>query len=377
MVQNPAQSGTSYTATTAGDYTVEVTTAFGCIGTSAQAVKLLIVPDLNPDFNNTPIRETCQELGKITVSINGVAVTGVDSGGNPGNEKWRILSSTGAIIEDWTFLTTGQSSINYSDLPAGDYIFQLGDEFRSGQAGSDGLPLYRHVIPFTILPIENPLQIASIVVGDELCFGEGGSISVEGAGGDGPSSYVFSITNTATSVSYTPTSVSGTTALFNDLPQGNYNVDLSSGTRCQVTDTGAVSGPTSPLAISLIDSDGTSCGVATSAYATWEVVGGTPAYSLVSLTKNGSAVSSPSLNQNAGVFAFTNLTIGEYILTVKDANGCEISSQPLQLNDIPAPVFEVSDAVACEGQVVNLLPTIVDISNSFYHSRSDLYAFRS
>ncbi|TXE08803.1 PKD domain-containing protein [Algoriphagus aquimarinus] len=363
-IQIPGQSGTSYTATTAGDYTVEVTTAFGCIGTSAQAVKLLIVPDLNPDFNNTPIRETCQELGKITVSINGVAVTGVDSGGNPGNEKWRILSSTGAIIEDWTFLAPGQSTINYSDLPAGDYIFQLGDEFRSGQDGSDGKPLYRHVIPFTILPIENPLQIASVFVVDELCFGEGGSITVEGAGGDGPSTYVFSITNAGTSVSYTPTSVTGSKALFENLPQGNYNIDLTSGTRCQVTDTGAVSGPSSPLSISLIDSDGTSCSVTTSAYATWEVVGGTPGYSLVRLTKNGSAVSSPSLNQNAGVFAFDNLTIGEYILTVKDANGCEISSLPVQLIDIPAPVFEVSDAVACEGQVVNLLPTIVDISNS-------------
>ncbi|MEB2785115.1 PKD domain-containing protein [Algoriphagus persicinus] len=363
-VQIPGQAGASYTATTAGDYSVEVTTDFGCIGTSAQAVKLLIVPDLNPDLNNTPIRETCQELGKIAVSINGAAVTGIDSDGNPGNEKWRILSSTGDIIEDWTFLTTGQSTINYSDLPAGDYIFQLGDEFRSGQPGSDGLPLYRHEIPFTILEIENPLEITSVDVVDELCFGEGGSITVEAAGGDGPSTYVFSITNAGTSVSYTPTSVTGSKALFENLPQGNYNIDLTSGTRCQVTDTGAVSGPSSPLSISLIDSDGTSCGVATSAYATWEVVGGTPNYTFVSLTRDGKAVASPSLNQNAGVFAFDNLTIGEYILTVKDANGCEISSLPVQLIDIPAPVFEVSDAVACEGQVVNLLPTIVDISNS-------------
>jgi hypothetical protein len=362
--QIPGQFGTSYTATTAGDYSVEVTTDFGCVGTSAQAVKLLLVPDLNPNFNNTPIRETCQELGKIAVSINGAAVTGMDSQGNPGNEKWRIMDSSGDIIIDWTFLTPGQSIINYANLPAGDYVFQFGDEFRSGQLGSDGLPLYRHVIPFTILPIEFPLQIASVVVVDELCFGEGGSITVVGNGGDGPATYVFSVMNTGTSVSYPPSSVSGATALFKDLSQGSYNIDLSSGTRCQVTDSGIVSGPSSPLSISLIDSDGTSCSVTTSAYATWEVVEGTPAYSLVSLTKGGTAVSSPTFTQNAGVFAFTNLTIGEYILTVKDANGCEIASPPLQLNDIPAPDFEVSDAVACEGEVVTLLPIILDISNS-------------
>ncbi len=358
------QIGTSYTATTPGDYTVEVTSDSGCVGVSAEAITILIVDNLDPNFNNSPIRETCIELGKILVSIEGTAVSGVDSDGNPGNEKWRIITASGDLIVDWTFLATGQNSIEYDGLPAGDYIFQIGDEFRSGQPGSDGQPLYRHEIPFTILPIENPLQIASVVLVDELCFGEGGSITVEGAGGAGPSTYVFSITNVGTSVSYTPTSVTGSIAVFENLPQGNYNIDLSSGTRCQVTDTEIVSGPNSPLSISLIDSDGTSCSVTTSAFATWEVMGGTPDYTLVSLSKDGNPVSTPTLTQNAGVFSFTNLTIGEYVLTVKDANGCEISSLPVQLNDVPAPVFEVSDAVACEGQEVNLLPIIVDISNS-------------
>jgi gliding motility-associated-like protein len=303
-------------------------------------------------------------LGKIIVTIDGIAVTGVDSNGNPGNEKWRIFTASGVLVVDWTFLSTGQNTINYSGLPAGDYIFQLGDEFRSGQLGSDGLPLYRHVLPFTILPIENPLQIASVLVEDELCFGEGGIITVEGAGGDGPATYVFSITNTSTSVSYTPTSGSGATAVFNDVPQGNYTINLSSGTRCQVSDSRAVSGPSAPLSISLIDSDGTSCSVTTSAFATWEVMGGTPAYTFVRLTREGTPLPAPSLIQTAGVFAFTNLTTGTYILTVKDSNGCEISSPPIQLNDIPAPDFQVSDAVACEGDTVILQPTIVDLSNS-------------
>lgn len=358
------QNGVSYTATTPGAYTVEVTSSQGCVGVSAEEVTIEIVDNIDPDFNNSPIRETCQELGKIVVSIQGAAISGIDSNGNPGNEKWRIVTASGDLIVDWTFLSTGQTAIQYDGLPAGDYIFQIGDEFRSGQAGSDGQPLYRHELPFTILPIENPLQIVSVVVVDELCFGEGGSVTVNASGGDGPASYVFSITNSATSVSYSPTSVTGGTAIFENVPQGSYSVDVLSALRCQVNQSEVVSGPSSPLAITLIDSDGTTCGDASSAYATWEVTGGTPAYSLVSLTNTGNPVSNPSLNLNAGVFEFTNLAIGEYILTVKDANGCEISSPPLQLTDIPAPVFEVSDAVACEGQVVNLLPTIVDISNA-------------
>lgn len=354
--------GSTYLATQIGDYTVEVTSDQGCIGASAE-VKIIVVNNLSPSFSNSPVSETCQELGKISVTIDGMAILGVDSNGDPGNEKWRIQNASGAIIVDWTFLASGQNTIDYTGLPAGDYVFQLGDEFREGQPGSDGQPLYRHVIPFKILP-NNPLLISSVTPAPELCFGEGGSIIVEGAGGDGPATYVFSITNAGTSVSYTPTSVTGSKALFTNLPQGNYTIDLTGGPRCLVSAEAAVGGPSAPLTISLKDSDGTSCGVATSAFASWEVMGGTPNYTFVILTKDGSALMSPTLTQNGREFTFTNLTIGEYILTVKDANGCVISSPSLQLNDIPAPDFEIADAVACEGDLVTLQPVILDVSNS-------------
>ncbi|MBN7817546.1 PKD domain-containing protein [Algoriphagus pacificus] len=358
------QNGVSYTATTPGAYTVEVTSNKGCVGISAEEVTIEIVDNIDPDFNNSPIRETCQELGKIEVSIQGAAVSGVDSNGNQRNEKWRIVSTNGDIIVDWTFLSTGQSSIAYTGLPAGDYIFQIGDEFRSGQPGSDGQPLFRHELPFTILPIENPLLIDSIIVEDELCFGDGGKITVQASGGDGASTYVYTLTNTLTAATYSPNSVTGAVAVFENIPQGEYSVDVSSAARCQVNQTVDLNGPASPLAINLVDADGTSCGITTSAFATWEVTGGTPAYSFLSLTKDGTPVSTPNLDQNAGVFAFTDLTVGEYILTIQDTNGCEISSQPIQLSDIPGPQFEVSDAVACEGETVNLIPTIIDISNA-------------
>ena len=363
-VEIPGAIGSNYTATAPGDYTAEVTTDQGCIGISEEEVTILIVENLDPNFNNSPIRETCQELGKITVGIVGIAVTGVDSNGNLGNEKWRILTAAGNIVVDWTFLATGQNTIDYGGLPAGDYVFQIGDEFRTGQPGSDGQPLYRHELTFTILPIENPLQINSVLVEDELCFGEGGIITVEGTGGDGAASYVFSIIDSNTSISYTPTSVTGAQAVFVGLPQGSYTVDLKSGTRCQVIQNEIISGPASPLSITLIASDGTSCNDVTSAYATWEVSGGTPNYTFVSLTKDGAPVSNPTFSENSGVFEFVTLTVGEYLLTVKDANNCEITSQLLELTDLPTPVFETSDVTICEGESASLEVNILELSNS-------------
>jgi len=356
-----------YLATQRGDYKVTVTTENGCIGISASAVTIRIVADLNPALTKT--RENCVQLGKIAVTIDGAAVSGVKSDGTPENEKWRIVDLLGIEVVNWRFLLPNQASIAYpgpsdiAGLPAGKYVFQIGDEFR----GSDSQPLYRYQKEFTIEGIENSLKISSVTATAELCFGEGGTIAVNGAGGDGPSTYVFTATNNNTSISY-PASGSGTAqAVFTGLPKGKYTIGLKSGSRpiCEVNIPATVSGPSAPITISLIDYEGTSCSVATSAFATWEVLGGTPRYTFVSLTRDGNPFPSASLNQTpAGIFGFTNLTVGEYVLTVKDANGCEISSPSLTLNDIPPPDFEVSDALACEGDVAILQPTILDISNS-------------
>jgi len=357
----PGADETTYLATEPGDYSVKVTTGNGCVGFSANAITIRIVADLNPDLTKT--RENCVELGTIKVTLDYAPV----SAGSSDGEKWRIVDNAGNVVVNWRFFNIGQDIINYPGpgdpgLPAGAYVFQIGDKFRSNLSIP---PRYRQLLSFTILPIANPLKISSVTTAPELCFGEGGTITVDGDGGDGAANYVFIATNTGTSISYNPTSVTGSQAIFNDMPKGNYIIDLTGGPLCQVTDTALVTGPSSPLSINLTDSGGTSCSVATSAFATWMVMGGTPGYTFVSLTRDGASFPSASLNQTpAGVFAFTNLTVGEYVLTVKDANGCETSSLPLTLNNIPPPDFEVSDAVACEGEVAILQPILLDISNS-------------
>lgn len=361
----PGANGTTYLATQAGEYAVQVTTPLNCIGVSQEVVTIRIVENLNPDFQDTPLPETCAELGIIRVRLNNLAVTGVASNGTPGNEKWRILTSAGVIVFDWTFLTPGQSEIIQGGLIAGDYIFQLGDEFRSGQNGSDGQPLFRHVIPFTILPIQSPLQISGISVSPEVCFGEGGRVEVTASGGEGPGSYIFNLTDVVSGQVVSPSSVSGSTAVFLNVLQGNYNATVNSATRCTIQQPATMTGPASPLALAFIASDGISCGINDSGFITWEASGGTPPYTFKSLTKDGAVVSNPILTQTPNAsFAFTKLPVGRYVLTISDANGCEISSPPVDLTELPNPVFEIDDLIICEGETAIVQPQIIELSNS-------------
>jgi large repetitive protein len=360
----PGATSTSYLASQAGEYAIQVTTPLNCIGVSQEAVTIRIVENINPDFQDTPLPETCADLGIIRVKINNLAITGVTQNGTVGNEKWRIVDTFGNIIFDWTFLAPGQTEIVQGDLIAGNYIFQIGDEFRSGQPGSDGKPLYRHQIPFTILPIQSPLQIAGISITPETCFGNGGSIVVNATGGEGPSSYSFTLVNQSNGSSLTPNSVTSGQATFSSVPQGVYTVEVRSSARCLVTDQATISGPSAPLSIALLDFDGISCGISDSGTISWEVTGGTPPFTMVSFQRNGSSVSSPTFTQNSGNFDFSKLIVGEYILTVRDANNCQISSSPVELIELPAPGFSVQDVTVCEGQSATLVPTIDVLSNS-------------
>jgi PKD repeat protein len=358
---------TTYLATGIGDYSVEVTTSppLSCVGVSKEEVTIRLTENLQPDLQDSPLPETCAELGSVRVDLNELAVTGIKSDGTPENEKWRIVDENGVIVIDWTFLTTGQPEILQDGLVAGDYILQIGDEYRPRSVTDGSDPLYRHELPFTILPIQSPLQISGLVVNPELCFGEGGIVEFTASGGEGPLSYTFTLTNTTNGQVLTPTSVTGSTAVFENVLQGSYDATVISATRCTLSEPLTISGPASPLALTFVDSEGISCGITDSGFITWESSGGTPDYSFVSLTRDGIPVSSPVFTQTPNsVFSFTNLTVGQYVLTVADANGCEISSTPVDLIELPTPVFEVSDQVVCEGELVSVQPQIIELSNS-------------
>lgn len=360
----PGEKGISYLATEPGDYSISVILPQGCIGESDQPITIRIVGDLNPNFLDDPKPETCSELGSIQVDLNDLAVTGIASNGSPGNEKWKIVTSGGELVQDWTFLAAGQSEIVFSGLTSGDYILYIGDEYRSGQPGSDGNPLYRHQIPFTVTSNQTPLQIESSVINPELCFGSGGEIIINVSGGDGPGSYSFNVVNQSTGISFAPSTTSGGQAIFSSLPQGVYDIEVKSSAFCLLTDQATITGPSSALNLILVDYMGISCGVSDSGSIHWRAEGGTGPYTFVSLERNGVVVPNPTFTQAAGDFEFTNLIEGEYTLKIKDANDCEIVSSIVLLEVQPAPVFDAADVIICEGEIANLQPQIIELSNA-------------
>ncbi|MHA7129412.1 PKD domain-containing protein [Algoriphagus namhaensis] len=352
----------TYLATAAGQYSVEVSNPFGCLGTSQEIVSILIVDDLNPALTAT--NETCSDLGAVRVTFNGAAVTGVSSDGSSGNEKYKIETNTGTLIQDWVFLSPGQNQVDITGLPAGQYVFYIGDEFRSGQPGSDGTPLYRHEIPFEILTVQNPLQLLSVIPSPELCFGAGGAVEVTVSGGAGVGSYGFELTSGNSGQVYLPSSSTAGVATFDNLPQDSYTVTVTSSTRCSVTDSFVIGGPTAPLAITLENLEGISCGVVDSGQITWSLAGGTSPYTFVSITKDGALQTGISPTSTGANYTFDGLERGEYSVVFEDANGCTITSSPVLLDEQVAPVFDVNDPEICEGEPGFLEVSILELSNS-------------
>ncbi|NVJ86761.1 MAG: PKD domain-containing protein [Algoriphagus sp.] len=334
-----------------GDYTVEVTTGLGCFGVSNEEVKIRIVEDLNPQIPTSgAIRETCDQLGSIQVILDGDEISGIDDQGNQGNEKYRIVSLPGnAVIVDWTFLTPGQSVIEEANLTAGSYIFQIGDQYRSGQPGSDGSPLFRHEIPFEILPIEFPLLIDAIPE-NPLCFqGQDGSITVNAQDGNG--TYTYELIQGGSVISKSADNISETSFTFSSLPAGNYEVRVESGSRCEEYVPIELIDP-SPVELTVSEVKDVTC-VENDGLIEWIATGGSGIYSFVSLSRDGNILdeSEFTLLQDENVFTTSGLTSGTYTLIVSDDQGCTVFEDKNQLIEVsPKPSLDLqSPEEICEG----------------------------
>lgn len=345
-----------------GAYTVEVTTDKGCFGESVQQVRIRLVENLNPQIPSGGVtRETCDQLGTIKISIDGNEISGVDDQGNPGNEKYRIVSLPSKnVVVNWKFLTSGQNLIMEENLPAGNYLFQIGDQYRSGQPGSDGNPLFRHVIPFEILPIEFPLTL-EVNTFAGLCHNDNGSIIAKVDGGKGLYSYY--LMQGGVVVSSSPENINHNSYTFNSVPVGTYEVRVLSGPRCEVFESALLSSPP-PLNLVVSQFKDVIC-EPNDGNITWIASGGVGPYKFVSLKKNGNILPSTEFNltQNNDRFIFKGLSQGSYTLEIADSNGCKaisINDQVISTSPKPSITFDhLLEYCEDQGNVV-LIPTLLN-----------------
>lgn len=251
-----------------------VTVTDGLDSTVVDSFEIIAPPSIGMDFANV-IPVSCP------LSCDG-GVTITPTGGDPNIDYTIYWGPGGANSQTGT-------SFTIPDLCAGYQVFQI---------TQDQICIYTDSVE---IPIPNSLIIDTISVTDITCFGlTDGSIEIAVTGGSPPYSYAWSNNPTPPA-----------TTINNNLAAGQYEVTVSDDNGCSNIATFTINAPDS-LSLS-VDSSATvsvSCGGDNDGTITLTTMGGTPNYQYVW---------DPNVSNSVQAF---NVGIGNYSITVTDANGC-------------------------------------------------------
>jgi gliding motility-associated-like protein len=238
-----------------------------------------------------------------------------------GNATGTISVSANGGTAPYTYSWTGPNgfSSNTDDLTglvAGTYILTVTDA--NGIAGgcTDGLSV-------TLSQPVTGVSIALDAQTNESCFGQSiGAISVTASGGVPPYDYNWTGPNGFVSSSED----------LNSLPAGTYNLAVSdaSGGGCNALLSVTLTEPplltVSTQTTTNYNGFGISCYSFSDGGISASPIGGTPGYSYSWTSDPATSTSILPSGQNV-VQSPVGLTVGNYLLTVTDANGCTVSDQ--------------------------------------------------
>ncbi len=282
---------------TAGRYVVLVTDSNGC-----------------HTYDSVTITEPSE------IMITGVVTDATCSGFFNGAIDITVTGGTGSYTYLWS---TGATTEDLSGLEAGTYRVTVTDANNCIKTAQ--FTVKESISLFTNVSINNP-----------LCFGStDGFVAVSVAGGSIPYSYSWSTTPPQSG------------AIATNLGEGSYTLTVSDANNCSATITATLF---DPVAINITATPTPAhCFNTATGLVTATVTGGTPPY-LYQL--NG--VIQPSN-------VFTNLLPGNYIIAVRDANGCE-AVQSFTINE-PTPV--TVDLVATQDVILQGMSTqLIATANS-------------
>jgi hypothetical protein len=272
------QTGSTITGLTSGNYSVDVTDAYGCI-----LSKPATVTDVNPIglglFTSTA--PTClQSNGAISMTVTG------------GTEPFYYSASTGNVLVSYS------RTFTISNLSAGQYNFQVTD------AGLCKM--------FAGTTLETPGGISSVSVQGQnsTCSSSNGSITVNVVGGNVPYTYTL-ISPTGSQLNI---SNSQTTQIFGNLVGGTYSVGVSDNSGCSyLQETTLVTQNKFTISTQVV---GTNCNQNNGVVTIFTSNGATlPLDYSVDGIQN-------VIDTNLSAVTFNNLTSGTHVVTVTDADGC-------------------------------------------------------
>ncbi|MFM2266955.1 MAG: hypothetical protein RL757_396, partial [Bacteroidota bacterium] len=277
----------SFTASTqnisnlsAGDYTVVVRDANGCSMTSGA------ITVTQP---------------ASAVSIGSTSVTNISCfGGNTGAVNVTITGGVAPYVFSWTgFNGFTASTQNISNLLAGSYTLNIRD--------ANGCSITSQAI--VVMQPTAALAIGTPSVQNIACFGNStGGIVIAPSGGTSPYTYAW-------------TGAGGFTSAFqsvSNLAAGSYTVVVRDANNCTVTSNLIpVTQPTTPPSIGTPSVTNVACAGASTGGIVISPSGGTPSYSYSWAGPNGFTATAQNIS---------NLAAGDYVVTIRDANGCAVTS---------------------------------------------------
>ncbi len=235
-----------------------------------------------------------------------VTSTSVTCGGANGTASVSATGGTGPYTYTWS--PVGGNAASANGLSGGNYSVNVSD--------ANGC------LATATVTIAQPVVITTTITStNALCFGTNGSATVTASGGTGAYTY-----------SWTPAGGTGATANF---PMGNYTVTVTDANLCIATASVSI---TQPVVLTVtITPTNVNCFGANNGSIISNTSGGTGAYTYTWSPTGGNASSA------------TNLSPGNYTVTVTDANSCNISASTLISEPTQVTLTVTTNPVACNG----------------------------
>jgi gliding motility-associated-like protein len=277
----------------AGTYNVTVTDDLGC-QTTLGPINITEPTALGSSATTVDVDCNAAANGSINLTITG------------GTAPYTFIWDNAATTEDLTGLSGGSYNVTATDA--------------NGCVITDG--------PFVINE-PTALAVSNIVTTDASCAGGDGAIDITVSGGS--PAYSFAWDNGAT------------TEDISGLNAGSYVVDVTDANGCSATTTVTIASG-SNITVSLVSTTDESCAIDSSGAIDIDVAGGTAPYSF-------------AWDNGASTEDLSNVSGGNYTVTVTDANGCA-STLAATVNNPTIPTLNAT--ISADSMILNDTAVVVD-----------------
>ncbi|HJT73700.1 MAG TPA: T9SS type A sorting domain-containing protein, partial [Chitinophaga sp.] len=276
----------------------------------------VLVTDINSCKSSLPVQINSTSPAIIVDSIN---LHNIICYGGKGSIEVHARGGTGPLTSEYSWNGSSYTAFtNATQLDIGIYTIRVKDA--SGCYSSVSAA-------YSITAPAEPLEVV-ISSKDISCYGlADGSISISTRGGVNP--YQYSINNNAYS----------TVKTYNNLIAGLYTIRVKDSRGCISTQQVTLHQPAAPLALTVSSIEDLVCGANPTGVITLQSTGGTTPYTYTS----------SDTWQDAPVLG--GLTSGDYIVQVKDVNGCT-AQQSVTVKTKYSAISAIADidSVICYGQ---------------------------